>query len=338
RYHYYTVDFETYEPQSLSRVSGEYAFFSGLSPDQQWVLVSNPIDGFIVVRMDGSGTRYKVSSFPDVAFWLADNTLLIVTFDVPRTYIGTPASAIQSLHIYDPMTQETTELEIGTMALMESFKVQDFINYIAYPKLFIDFATFLNDILPVPIFGIPSIPDQGLVVATSLAPPTEDSGVAIPQPCAEWAIERLMPDGSQETVYTAVDTFSLNNPEELFDGSIAFERWYFDSCNLTKHSAELLLLRPNGELSVITNTLDPSESQNYNFFFSDLGARTAVSPDGRYIAWIGGGMEAGYSSLNLYDVSQNVNIELEYIQRDASNSTNFHITEAFQAVAWLPAS
>lgn len=342
RYQYFSVDLMTYQPQSLIRVSGQYAFATGFSPDGEWVLIDNPPDGYYLATTDGSGDRRKVASWPGgTALWLSDGTVLVVELDVPPGLFSVPPDAqIESVSVYDPSIQESTELGQDVVNLVTQYGLANLTNPFGNPSNAFDLAALLNELLPAPLLGTEGVifPDEGIVVPVQITENGFLFGFATPVFCAEWVLNRFFPDGTSAMLYTAPETLFLNAPVVLPDGSIAFERWYLENCDTASRHAELLMIRPDGDIQVITDEIDPGDSQNYSFFFGDTGPRTNMSPDGRYIAWIGGGLDAGYSTLNLYDVAQNVNIELERVLRDASNYATFHLDAAFQAVAWLPTS
>lgn len=337
RFQYYAANLDSLEVQSLMRVSGQYAFVIGLSPNGEWVTVSNPPGDIFLVRVDGTSERVRLGAFNSLAaLWLEDNTILQVIFDVlPGTFGGPNTNTpIAAASIYDPETQVVIELDDAVVDLLSNIGVANLTNPFATATVMNDVNTILGDVLPAALSGAVAYPEEGILSITAPIPDTPGTPVF----CGTWRLERIFEDGTSEALLILEDTLFINNPMELEDGTIFFEQWYLEDCDISRRVAALVKLSPDGTLQTITNTVDPGDSQNYGFFFGDTGPRTNLSPDERYIAWIGGGLDAGYSTLNLYDVEQNVTIELERVVRDASNTSTFHLDFAFTSVRWLAGS
>lgn len=323
RYRLHRLNIETMQIEQVVRVSGEYAFPLSLSPDGEWVLIAN-FPNWVVGRTDGSDERMNIAPIGgSTALWFGDNRLLVID---PQLQSSGPNLA----SIIDPSTRESTTID---------------------PLLTEEIVSLtLNSTVPTDILALQELVQNGLGVELAFAPSSEEeiaNQIAIVGPptggfgsttplCEEWQIQEVAPDGNTETLFVAPQTLFLNNALQAADGNIFVEHWYLQDCDNNQRRVDLLKIAPDGESTVVLEGIDNGVGTNYGFFFGDNANRTALSPDGTVIAWLGGGIEAGFSTLNLYFIDDNSNIELERIERDSSNASDFHIEAAFTAIAWLP--
>jgi hypothetical protein len=130
--------------------------------------------------------------------------------------------------------------------------------------------------------------------------------------CDTWEIRRAATP--PETLYTAENTTFLSDLTALPDGSLLFLRWTLDGCHMLGNmTVELVRLVPGQEPVVITAEIDPGAHANPHRI-GTLGywraRKYTVTPDGRYVFWIGKGDVEGVSVVGVTDLRENLTAHL----------------------------
>jgi hypothetical protein len=127
--------------------------------------------------------------------------------------------------------------------------------------------------------------------------------------CATWTIRQTAQQAHTEPVNLFESPFTtfLSDLTALPDGSLLFLNWTLDDCQFFgEMNVELLRMMPGQEPVIITNEIDPGPQANPNEI-DTLGywsaRKYAITPDGRYVFWIGKGDVEGISLLNITDLT-----------------------------------
>lgn len=278
--------FETFTNRQIWQVSW--------SPDNQWVLIgSNGID--LIVKVDGTDRQEVGRDSRIQNQWLADNTILsIVAYS--SNFDG--SLVVEKIGHYDPTTQTTTPLELGS----------------EYP----DYSTFYQ-----------AIADLGYDLSWRLgdAPPTDDS-LTITWPadydgsrlvmCATWQVTSF----DQSTVYyEASDTAQLSANYQLGNGEFLFLEWRYPNCQFGVPKVRMLRLNADGEVSTLGEDIYPGESQDVRRV-AWIGNRFVVSPDEQAVVWISGNIQQTEGALHLTNL--------------ATGDSTVLIAEPIANIFWMP--
>lgn len=339
RSRYLTVtNVDTLENRQVFRTSSEFGFLGPMSPNNEWVVVFN-FPNAQAVRMDGTES-HRIGAIQNqglTQFWLSDNTLLII--EQPFDNNGQPLP--NTVRQFDPVTGEDRELSTEAQTAIGSSEfVQPQQQQAPGNDVFEVFQQIVMEQLGVEIFGFGApAEDENLdeVVHVVGPPPPAAIGVGTgPELCGEWRFEYQPLDAEPEVLVTFPNTLFINNFNVLEDGTLIFERWYNENCDINLRRAALMRLVPGGEAEVLTDRIDPGTSVNYGFFFADTGPRTSLSSNQRFVAWIGGGLEVGEAMLYVTDLQTDQTYLLRHGVREGSNTTGFLDDIAFNAVLWVP--
>jgi hypothetical protein len=155
--------------------------------------------------------------------------------------------------------------------------------------------------------------------------------------CETWRIERLLPSGEIESIYSEEDVVHLSNLTALEDGSVLFLRWKFEGClpNVPM-SVSLLRLHPDGNVSTVAEGVTPIEDGRTNLFGLPFAAghRFAVSPDEIYVVWPSGDLNNRQARLNITNL--NTGDQAVLMEFAGSNdSGRFLDNQMFRAVFWI---
>lgn len=325
RSRYLTItDASTLENRQLFKTSSEFGFLGSISPNGEWAIVSN-FPNNVAVKLDGSQS-YNLGQFQtqnSTLFWLSDSSLLII-----EQAFGDNTAASISLRNFDPAIGENRPLsDENTQALIEAYQNEN-------AGSTGEFTAVLSSSLGLEIATEP-IEDSENGFLTIVGPPQAGFG-GVPQLCGDWRFERQISGAAPVVVYSFTDTLFLNNASQLDDGSIIFEHWYNLDCDITQRRAALVRLSPDNQLQVLTDRLDVGTSQNFSFFFADTGARSSLSSNQRFVAWIGGGLAEKEATLNIIDLSSNRNYVILRGVMEGANTSGFLDNIAFNAVLWVP--
>ncbi|NDJ75559.1 MAG: hypothetical protein GYB65_04805, partial [Chloroflexi bacterium] len=165
-----------------------------------------------------------------------------------------------------------------------------------------------------------------------------------PQPLETVGVARLPVsfDGAstdvapEDVIYQVSDITLLSDLAALPDGSLLFLRWQMPGCqgagDETDLTVELVRLVPGQEPEVISADIDPGQSilGGFDNLLDLRGQKYNVTPDGRYIFWIGRDSELTRSSLYVTDLQADTTTELLAASVEGEDAIGF------DDVAWIP--
>lgn len=250
--------------------------------------------------------------------WTDDNRVLLVDDDDQDTQIeGEPV-----LYAVDPLSGQRTALDIPVEHLPFDFVAAE----AALAEQDIHFAETFHDYQRTDV-----LPDG---TRAYIVRPDNAGYRAMPY-CQPWSVAtRAAPDADAETIYSDDETTFLTDLAALPDGSVLFLRWALAGCEfMGEMQVELVHVVPGETPTVLTGEINPGQNGNANDvtrLIYESGRKYDVSPDGRYVIWIGGGLQAGMSSLNVIDLETGDAGPL-LAQPVAASGSN-HI----EAVFWIP--
>jgi hypothetical protein len=317
------VDSATLDVQTAVRISSQYGFMGPWSPDGGWFVLYNFPNVFLV-RADGSQDlqigRLAGTAQVFTPVWLADNTLVVVDQNQGgQQPVGT-------VHRFDPAAGEEMEVpeEVQGMFLDIAAHLEGVAQQIAAEGAVMDAfgvgPAYTLDFDGPPLFNLSGPPPDAL---------------GVPEFCGTWEVQQQEVQLGAEpvTLYSVGDTVFLSNLNVLDDGTVLFLRWYFEDCDHMRFRAALMRIKPGDEPEVLAHDVDVGASSNLGYFFADTGNRMAVSSEGRYVVWIGGGIETGETTLNLIDLETG---EPALLARDTDYSSGFYTDTGFSSVMWAP--
>lgn len=274
-------------------------------------------DGLFLIRADQpvaqpvSGTQH--------AAWLTDGSALL--FDTAGDAVPGDEQSPLALYHFDPATGERTRLDITIDdPASADFMLLEPALYamgLVYDETFIDYhrAALLPD-------------DTRVYIDWPLAVKQGENDL-----CGTWQIKRQPRTETTppDVIYTVDDTTFLTDLAALPDGSLVFLKWTLAGCQFTgAMGVELLRLVPGEQPTVIADQIDPGYNANPNeigHLGTIHGRKYAISPDGRILAWIGGGTATGTSSIYLTDLQTGGTALL------LTDSAGSH---GFESVTWVP--
>jgi hypothetical protein len=309
---------------TLRQVAGH---ITGWSPDGQWVIVNDVIGPkYHVISIDGTMTH----ELGDVVYpmWLEDNRVLLIVVD--RTLINAAFSFEPQLvigaSIFDPTTEETTELDLDMEA-------------VAYPLDYNGISV--------------TIQSEGLRLAQttdaigySVVLPNEDVRLSVqipeanlsfkPEQCNVWTIDKLTDEGDIETVYTASEIMWITDLTVLPDESVLFLEWSSEGCSVDGMRLVLKRWMPTGDVIQVVEGISRIEDgrNNLNLLIFNQGHRYTVSPDGQYVVWPSGDIDHRPAHLNLTAIDTGETLTLLEANSGGS-ANNFMDNDMFRSVFWV---
>ncbi len=323
---------ETLESVQLVDSQGDFGGFGAWSPNGEWAFVFS-FPRFFVAKVDGTQT-YSMESFQNqnlITFWLTDNTVLLI--------VQNNNTNVNFVRRFDPEADEDIEItEDNQQALIEAWNAASAFRAPLDDGL--HFQQLVAELLGEPLVFAVDLEAENPPAINVIGPPppAPGGGGGAPQLCVDWEIQRqeIALGVDPETVYVARDTLFISNLSVLDDGTLIFLRWYFPECGQRNHVANVMRITPDGTAEVLADAVDPSTSQNYGFFFGDVGAHLSVSTDGQFAVWIGGGLDAGETTLNLINLETNETTIIAREVRNVANSSTFHLDTMFTSVLFVP--
>ncbi|MCQ3932021.1 MAG: hypothetical protein DPW16_16345 [Chloroflexi bacterium] len=312
----FVADLTTLEATDLGRMQGVVANIVGWTPDsvlyaEIQIRGDGPVADFFLAKQDGSGV-VDVSPEGVMSGVLADGTLLLNAVSEDQTAL--------TLNRYDPATETSTE--IGTVAL-------DNENFGATILAIIDTLQTQGLDLSDTFFTNGSVRSGDDILLTQLASPAP-GGVAL---CGLWEISKVgIPEST--LVYSIEDATLLSHLRVLPDGSLLMLHWWLEDCNINELHNEILHVSTDGQSSVSVAEIDPGTEVNLSFLAGSSGQKYDVTPDGRYVLWIGGGLRAGYSAVNVTDLQTDTTATLMR-QMQSGSADSFLENQIFSNVFWI---
>jgi len=308
------TDLHTMETTPLLNVGDERgvsSLFLGWAPDGQSVMVWDT-HSLLLARRSG-----EIIALPDsdtatwqpgvhTVAWLPDSSVLLFATEEPS---GTatpqaPGDVHLALYRYDPATAERTmvNLSIDDLALLDFMYLE---------KTLFERGTIYADTFNA-YHRAARLPD-GARVFIDWPPPVRAFQADL---CSTWEVRQQSPGDTDtaQAIYTVNDTTFLTDLTALPDGSLLFLRWALADCQFSgAMTVELIQLVPGQAPVVITDEIDPGSNANPNdvvMLGTQRGLKYTVSPDGRYVFWIGGGSDTNTSSIRVTDLEYGVTATL----------------------------
>lgn len=152
--------------------------------------------------------------------------------------------------------------------------------------------------------------------------------------CYDWEIHQRSrtEEGRPEVLATIEAATAVSDLTRLPDGTLLFLRWTLTDCQFVgAMQLDLMRLRPGETPEVLIAGLDAGASGNPNEIrelAAIHGRKYAVSPDGQYVLWLGGGYTTGTTTLNITELATGRTTPL-------LTDTLAQIGEGFESVIWL---
>ena len=148
--------------------------------------------------------------------------------------------------------------------------------------------------------------------------------------CNVWEVRRHEGD-SVTTIYASSDVAQITNVTPLADGSYLIGERAYTNCDFDLPTANLRRVVPGEDARLLSDMLDPGL---VDFGFG-IGWNMTVSPDSRYLLWIGGGTLTGETTLNLTDLTTNITTVLRHEAFDIVPDGSAGESTRFKRVYWV---
>ncbi len=309
------TDLYTVESTPLLNVGDERGvsgLFLGWAPDSQSVIVWDT-NSLLLARRSG-----EIIALPDTdtaawqpgihtVAWLPDSSVLLFATKEPAGGSGSPDGTGEprlAVYRYDPATAERTmlDLNITDLALLDFMYLE---------KTLHEHGTIYAETFNA-THRAARLPD-GSRVYIDWPLPVKSFQADV---CSTWEIRQQAQGETDppQTLYTVDDTTFLTDLTALPDGSLLFLRWALAGCQFSGvMDVQLIRLVPGQEPQVITDEIDPGSNANPNTVIMlgyQRGRKYTVSPDGRYVFWVGGGSDTNTSSIRVTDLEYDVTATL----------------------------
>jgi hypothetical protein len=289
----------------------------GWSPGEEWVVldIANE-DPLLVELATGEQHTFELAAEFLQPLWLADGRVLLS--DVAFNELQNTAT-LHLVHLYNPATGETEVID-------EGFPVE--VNLGSGQPTTDPLEAIIADRGLEPVY-----PDNSSSFSYE-APEGIFSGSA--EVCAPWQITYPAQD---ETLYTAEAAFKFTNLTEISDEELLFLEWHLADCErIGQPSVDLVWVNMDGVAEPLVSGVFPgTETVPYQDprrpFGTDLSP-FAPSPDGRHVAWAGGSVPSGESTLNLLDRATGESVSLLDVLQSGTPA-EFINEQVIQAVYWL---
>ncbi len=283
------------------------------SPDRQWVILSIAARGKDLISRDGAQRFHLTDNIANQAYWLDDGSILLIDSEAK----GVPPDMTviyRDVSRYILSTGETVPLDVDLAALTSD-------------------PSGIDDALAA--LGVEYVSRPGVSETPEIVPPEAvDAGAVVV--CDDWSIDAATGTGADrvlDPLYSVHDTYRLSELRTLEDGSLSFLEWRIPDCRISNRPVVTLKRLVPG--AATAGTL--AEGVFGGVTLGDTGtlASTALSPDGRYLVWIGGGLDVGESSLNLIDVQTGTRSLLMRETNTSGMNSLFMDGQLYSAVYWV---
>lgn len=300
---------------SLTRLESRYA---RPAPDW-WLQISDMENGWFLL---GTWTGQQNSILVNVdkrrfdleqtdglqAFWLADGTLVGMESEWDQS---TQQAHLSRAWHFDPAIGERVDIEN------------------------LDLASFENDAIAL----MTALAERGFVFgaeAQSILEQAEEGMHLEINPvdrnwsdyCNTWEIRRMDTD---QAIYEGLDVAQIGGVRQQADGSYFFGERVYAECDINQPTARLKHVTLEGEVTLIAESVDPGGE---GFGFNE-GESYSVSPDGRYVLWIGGGMITGETTLNFTDLTTQTTTTVRSETFDIVPDNSAADMARYKAVYWV---
>lgn len=176
-----------------------------------------------------------------------------------------------------------------------------------------------------------------------VAPPPGVTDGAVIAPCATWDIVAMTPYHQPTGFLSLDDTFEIADLVLRGEGDLLFTQSILPDCNRYALPDVAVMGWRDGALqTVATGVFAPlflgRDWSRYGAGPTPVSGRMALSPDGAYVAWIGGSVAEGRATISLTDLRDETlaTTPVIEVQNDGSYRTDRFATRfMIQRVAWL---
>lgn len=323
----YTVDLDFFENDpSLEEADylvplwegqHQFSFVDGWSPDENWVML-RPAPNVVISNNDGS-IQYELGTV--LAFWLTDNRVLAIELDQPA-FNETDRQVIDS-YIFNPATDTRTQIDPGfTVFNLLHFQASEMKNLLETHNLeLFDYNESWHS-----QFGRPfAYVGEHFLNAIYNRLPT------LSRTCNEVVLTSNI---TSSPLYVDSDIFALTDFQADASGNTLFLRWLMTECgfSIDQLTGEIVSISAEGELSVLARNV--FIGKEFSSVRASVGKKFDLSPDGRHMIYISGGINSFNTTINLLDLETGASTPIA--SWTSGNSEDFIIREAYTSVFWAP--
>lgn len=304
----YHVDLVTLETRSLLDLSSPYVSnwsVNSVSPNGEWVILDIGSHGMILASANNPDPVRIGSAYAN-ARWLTNGNILL-----------TDSGSDYDAYIYDISSRKTELIETDSNTLQDAL-------------VRLDEEMVKRDIA----FAEPSEERE-----TAAIVPPASFWAGNSSFCETWRIVQYdsFGDGSVETeLYSADGIYELWGLRALSNGARVFLQATTENCRVGVPQVELIWLLDQ-ESKTITDDVFPGVSLGRSAANrpGQNAFQYSVSPGGRYIVWIGGNLEKGYSELKMLDLETEATDVLLREDKSSGADSTFVNDRLFRAVYWI---
>lgn len=327
-------------------VSTDYRFWrvGSWSPDGEWFHLVATGGGLrpLVVSKDGSTSIAIGRSVNNWVTWLSDGSGLIIRHFIEGIENrDVPFPEIQLVERLDTATQERTALDIDLASITSFADLETALNTLDY-----ELAQSLVFVPPNLIPGFDFVswrdPEFRSYLSYDHSSGTYTDAFRVDQTtfegmfCTDWEIiqQSVADENNVDTLYMASNVALISDVLPVVDDGYVFLEWRYENCTGDNLPAiQLIHLASDGTTTVLGEEINVSEDNDVSDGLAHHAQRRiAVSPDGQFVAWIGG--TPGNSQLIITNSASGESI----VVRETQAATD--LTEQFVGlgtVLWLVA-
>lgn len=321
--------------ENLFRTGGNLpAFLQGWSPNGDYLLARLIFSNEIYLSSADSGVNELLSD-TGVAFWLADNRVMLFEFTIAPTSVNSFISDVerepaQAAYIIDPSTLEREELTVDLSSIVTAYPFEETVQLLRDTGY--DIATHPTN------FGFFTRPDPEADRYVVVNPPAAyDAFIA--NNCETWEIVRIE-DGQRRSVYVSENTAHLSDLSPLPDGSVLFLQYEILNCDGGNaiQSISLMRLYPDDRVELLRDDLSPmdgGDARSIGAYLFNKGHRFALSEDSRYLLFSTGDQNNLIARLHILDLETGAERVL-YESRRADDLNDFYANVQIESIFWTP--
>lgn len=294
-------DFEQYFTRAWGVIS--------TSPDGEWLLVSAANQGYMV-RHDGTVIPF-VEGYPYSANWLVEPAGFILSHD--------PQGDGYFVGVFDTTTETYLPMDAGPILGGTREELSRALEAVGYT-------------LPAPDPNAPrpfyvNVPDEITMNQAML-------------PCGTWSIETADGPSDINVFYSADDVFELTDVVRRDDGSLLFVQAVAEDCRPSMPTGTLLLHTDDHTVTLGEGVFVGLQmGRQFGRYFGSVPITNhlAVSPDGEWVAWLQGSLDAAESSLMITRLDDAAYPTTALLTVDGARliSTDFVEQGLFYEVFWV---
>ncbi len=278
------------------------------SLDDEWLVLQ--VSGELILISADAEEIYTALEWSSVALtWLSDNSLLMLGANR-----GQPTYDVFSMSL-----KETVSLDIEPEALREDQSIMD------------------RELSTLDV----SFPEQSFQQERLyIHYPDALNNQADMMPCGLWEIRGSFDDSrNTDTLYAEYDVYEFADVHLMPDQSILFLQSKIQNCSIELPVVEILWVT-NGQTRVLARNVFPGNTlgRNYDEIHQNNNTgRLTVSPDGNFVAWVSGDLDAGYSSVSFMDLNNSEYPLFTLLETtiDRNNLNKFIDEQIYYKVYWV---